>query len=352
MFISVSAVLLSRLINYQVRSPSFSGILWPPPLVLILLLDDCNIMSLPVVAIIAPGAMGAAIAKRLTTSGLTVLTTLTNRSEATQLRARDAGMQDSALSDIARRARWVLSILLPSDALGFAQEFRSVYTDLPDGERDRAGSEKIAFVDCNAVNPETAKKIGSVFQGTPINFVDAAIIGFPPRPQDGYDPKLYASVDPKDDDTLKQFEELRRYGLKVCPLRGEGVGIGDASALKMSYGVSRPAVIVDFFADLVYIASGNRQRRNRFVRHHDSRYVCLLVPEYDRLGVVNASCSRHQLPTRPPPPRLPLSPTNSRLRNLSSSSTSPPQYPTCYQKPTGSSERWKRSRGSSEVKNG
>ncbi|TCD60249.1 hypothetical protein EIP91_010513, partial [Steccherinum ochraceum] len=142
----------------------------------------------------------------------------------------------ATLSDIARRARWVLSILPPSDALGFAQEFRSVYTDLPDGERERAGSGKIAFVECNAVNLETAKKIGAVFQGTPITFVDAAIIGFPPRPQDGYDPKLYASVDPKDDDTLKQFEELGRYGLKVCPLRGEGVGVGDASALKMSYG--------------------------------------------------------------------------------------------------------------------
>ncbi|TCD60246.1 hypothetical protein EIP91_010510 [Steccherinum ochraceum] len=132
------------------------------------------------IAIISPGAMGSAIAKRLTTSNLTVLTTLTHRSEATRLRARDAGMQDVTLSDIARRARWVLSILPPSSALAFAQQFRDEYMALQDGEREQARSEKIAFVDCNAVNPETVKKIGAVFQGTPIIFIDAAIIGFPP----------------------------------------------------------------------------------------------------------------------------------------------------------------------------
>ena len=46
----------------------------------------------PVVAVIAPGAMGAAVGKRLTGHGVNVLTSLTGRSDATVARPRDAGM--------------------------------------------------------------------------------------------------------------------------------------------------------------------------------------------------------------------------------------------------------------------
>ena len=188
-------------------------------------------MVLPVIAIVAPGAMGAAVAKRFTTAGLTVLTHLHGRSPASHKRARDAGMQDASLSDIAQRANWVLSILPPSDAFGFAQKFREAHTTLDAGLK----SAKIAFADCNAVNPETVKRIASLFTSTSIGFIDAGIIGGPPS--DGYDPVFYASVHPQDDQLLTEFEGLNAYGLKVSPLRGEGAGIGDASALKMSYAV-------------------------------------------------------------------------------------------------------------------
>jgi len=46
----------------------------------------------PVVTVIAPGAMGAAVGKRLVDNGLKVLTSLKGRSQETQARAKQAGI--------------------------------------------------------------------------------------------------------------------------------------------------------------------------------------------------------------------------------------------------------------------
>lgn len=183
---------------------------------------------LPVIAIIAPGAMGSAVAKRLTTAGLTVLTNLDGRSPASRSRAHDAGMQDVPLSDIPLKANWVLSILPPSDAVAFAQKLKDAYSQL-------TVNRPLAFADCNAVSPETVKRIAQTFVGTTISFVDAGIIGGPPKGE--YDPVFYASANPEDLSVLDEFVGLSKYGLKVSALRGEGAGVGDASALKMSYAV-------------------------------------------------------------------------------------------------------------------
>lgn len=180
--------------------------------------------SVPTIAIVAPGSMGAAVALRFTKSGVTVLTPLAGRSPATLERAKAAGMVDATLEEIAERAQWVLSILPPSSALAFAESFKKAHK-----------STKLTFVDCNAVSPETVKRIARVFQGSPVRFVDAGIVGGPPT--DKYDPAFYASVDPADADLLEEFIALGKLGLRVVPLTGEGAGIGDASALKMSYAV-------------------------------------------------------------------------------------------------------------------
>lgn len=185
-------------------------------------------MSPPVLAVVAAGAMGAAVGRRLTSAGLRVLTHLDGRSPATRKRAADAGLEDASLADIAAQASWVLSILPPSEAYAFAERFR-------DAHAAAAATRALGFADCNAVNPTTVKRIAALFHGTPIKFVDAGIVGGPP--QGDYDPVFYASADPKDDAALKEFSDLSQHGLKVKPLRGEGAGIGDASALKMSYAV-------------------------------------------------------------------------------------------------------------------
>ena len=187
-------------------------------------------LGLPTFGIVAAGAMGSAVATQLTKAGCTVLTNLDGRSEATRKRAHEAGMQDVSLSDMARRANWVLSILPPSNAFAFAETFLS--------EAKKSHEKSLVFVDCNAVNPQTVKRIAGLFDGlsSGVKFLDAGIIGGPPSP--GYDPTFYASAHEQDAEILDAFAGLSKYGLKISPLQGEGAGIGDASALKMSYAVS------------------------------------------------------------------------------------------------------------------
>jgi len=185
----------------------------------------------PTIGIVAAGAMGSAIAHKLIQTGsCTVLTNLDGRSDATRKRAHEAGMEDVSLVDMTRRVEWVLSILPPRDAFAFAERLLDAER-LNDGARDRG---PLVFVDCNAVNPQTVKRIAGLFVGSPrIKFIDAGIIGGPPKA--GYDPTFYASVDVEDTGILDEFVRLSEYGLKIKPLTGEGAGIGDASALKMSY---------------------------------------------------------------------------------------------------------------------
>jgi len=57
----------------------------------------------PVVAVIAPGAMGAAVGRRLTDHGLKVLTSLKGRSAETVKRAEAARMVPASDEEIARQ---------------------------------------------------------------------------------------------------------------------------------------------------------------------------------------------------------------------------------------------------------
>src|SRR5580692_6082947 len=110
----------------------------------------------PVVAVIAPGAMGAAVGKRLTDNGLKVLTSLAGRSEATAARARGAGMTAVSDSEIAA-ADFILSILPPGDALALAERFAPAL---------KASNAKPVYVDCNAVNPKTVERVAAAIAPT------------------------------------------------------------------------------------------------------------------------------------------------------------------------------------------
>ena len=76
----------------------------------------------PLVAVIAPGMMGAAVAKRLVDHGLKVLTSLEGRSAETRGRAKSAGLVAASDEEIAA-ADFILSILPPGDAVALAQRF-------------------------------------------------------------------------------------------------------------------------------------------------------------------------------------------------------------------------------------
>ena len=182
----------------------------------------------PVVAIVAPGAMGAAVGKRLTDNGLKVLTSLDGRSPATVARAKAAGMAAATDSEIAA-ADFVLSILPPGDALALAERFAPAL---------KASNAKPVYVDCNAINPMTVERVAAAIAPTGCPFVDAGIIGAPPTPlpqppppageaRVGGSPRFYASGP-----VAPRFASLRDYGLDVRVLGG---AVSAASALKMSY---------------------------------------------------------------------------------------------------------------------
>jgi L-threonate 2-dehydrogenase len=170
----------------------------------------------PVVAIIAPGAMGAGVGKRLTDHRATVLTSLAGRSAATVARAKAAGMASASAEEIAG-ADFILSILPPGDALALAQHLAPALT---------VSNAKPVFVDCNAINPATAERVAAVIAPTGSPFVDAGIIGAPPKDDDA-GPRFYASGP-----AAPRFAALREYGLDVRALDGP---LSAASALKMSY---------------------------------------------------------------------------------------------------------------------
>jgi putative dehydrogenase len=170
----------------------------------------------PVVAVIAPGMMGAAVGKRLVDHGLKVLTSLKGRSEETAERASAAGMISADDEEIAR-SDFILSILPPGDAVSLAQRFALTLT---------ASNSKPVFVDCNAVSPRTVDRIAAVIAPTGSSFVDAGIIGAPPKPNDA-GPRFYASGP-----QAPRFASLREFGLDVRVLDGP---MSAASAMKMSY---------------------------------------------------------------------------------------------------------------------
>jgi 3-hydroxyisobutyrate dehydrogenase-like beta-hydroxyacid dehydrogenase len=170
----------------------------------------------PTVVIIAPGNMGAAVAKRLTENKVAVLTALGGRSEESKKRAHDAGMQgveDRALT----KADFLLSIVPPGDALALAKRLAGVLTE---------SNSKPIYVECNAVSPQTMTEIAAVVKTTGCPFVGAGIIGPPPKPG-STNTKFYAAGPHAQD-----FAVLNNYGLIVRVLDGP---LTAASALKMSY---------------------------------------------------------------------------------------------------------------------
>ena len=177
----------------------------------------------PVVAVIAPGMMGAAVGKRLVDNGLKVLTSLKGRSEETAARAKAAGMTVAGDEEIAA-CDFILSILPPGDAVALAERFQPAL---------KASNSKPVYVDCNAINPKTVDRVAAVIAPTDCAFVDSGIIGSPPTPAPaGEDkvkgsPRFYASGP-----AAPRFASLRDYGLDVRLLDG---ALSAASAMKMSY---------------------------------------------------------------------------------------------------------------------
>jgi 3-hydroxyisobutyrate dehydrogenase-like beta-hydroxyacid dehydrogenase len=169
-----------------------------------------------VVAIIAPGQMGSAVGARLVQNGLTVWTVLQGRSAQSAKRAEAAGMIAVAPEEICN-AGIILSIVPPGEAELLASQYAPLL---------RASANKPIYADCNALNPRSVERIAATVTSTGCAFVDAGIIGGPPR-DDGYGPVFYLSGE-----QAQEVAALAAFGLDCRVLDGP---IGAASALKMSY---------------------------------------------------------------------------------------------------------------------
>jgi 3-hydroxyisobutyrate dehydrogenase-like beta-hydroxyacid dehydrogenase len=169
------------------------------------------------IAIVSMGEMGSGIAGLLVGNGAQVLTSLEGRSVASASRAEAAGVE--VVDDLAmiEQAEILLSVVPPLAARATAVRF------LPLIERSQS---KPAFLECNAIAPQTVLDLSKPFTENGLRFVDAGIIGLSPK-KGGKSPRLYMSGP-----VQGEAEMLRSFGLDARVLSD---ALGDASALKMAY---------------------------------------------------------------------------------------------------------------------
>ena len=183
----------------------------------------------PTVVVIAMGEMGAGIAKRLTSRGARVRTSVKGRGEGSARRAREAGAQifedDGALLE---GADFVLSIVPPAAARSLAERLAPAL---------QAVARKPVYVDCNAVSPATVAEVAAVLAPSGCPFADCGILGILSLPPNGehLGPRIYLSGP-----AAQEVIVLTNYGLDMRVLGGE---IGMASALKCSYAALGKGVI-------------------------------------------------------------------------------------------------------------
>ncbi|MBN1285188.1 MAG: NAD(P)-dependent oxidoreductase [Anaerolineae bacterium] len=172
---------------------------------------------LSTIGILSPGDMGHSVGNVLREHGLRVIAYLGDRSARTRALAREAQIEEvPSYRALVQEADAILSILVPAQAIAAAELVSQAL---------RETGARVLYVDCNAIAPQTAQAVGEIVTRSGGRFVDASIIGGPPR--DGYTPRIYASGSDAAD-----FAELTNYGLDIIVMDDV---IGHASALKMCY---------------------------------------------------------------------------------------------------------------------
>lgn len=175
-------------------------------------------MSIRTVAILSPGEMGAAVGRAFHDSGLDVITSLSGRSPPTRARAEAAGFRDAGTVDaVLAAADIVLSIMPPEFAPATAETV---------AEAMRRTGHTPPYADCNAVSPETARRIGAAIEAAGAKFIDGGIVGSPPGKTDK-PTRLFVSGA---DAALMDAFDGRGVDIRQC-----GPEIGRGSAVKMCY---------------------------------------------------------------------------------------------------------------------
>jgi 3-hydroxyisobutyrate dehydrogenase-like beta-hydroxyacid dehydrogenase len=174
-------------------------------------------MSINTVAILSPGDMGHAVGRVLREHELRVVTCLTGRSARTRALSEQAGIEDVPdFNEMVRQSDVIMSMTVSEVVPQLCQEVADAI---------RATNADVLFAECNAIAPQLAQKLEPVITEAGGRFVDASIIGSPPR--GGRGPRFYTSG-PR----ASEFEQLRDFGLDV---RNIGPSTGQASGIKMCY---------------------------------------------------------------------------------------------------------------------
>lgn len=175
-------------------------------------------MRIEKVGLMTPGDMGQAVAMQIRAKGFAVCTALDQRSERSRALAREAGLTDlGTVARLVAECDVVLSVMNPGAALDFAREAANGL---------RQCGRRTLIVDCNAVAPDTVREIAGLVEQAGGRFLDAGIIGPPPR--GGAKTDLFVSGPGAAD-----LQALAGPQLAVHVVSER---IGDASALKMCYG--------------------------------------------------------------------------------------------------------------------
>ncbi|QSJ17378.1 NAD(P)-dependent oxidoreductase [Nostoc sp. UHCC 0702] len=174
-------------------------------------------MQIQTVGILSPGDMGGAIAAVLNQNGLRTVAALDDRSQRTQQLARAAKIEDvGSLNRLVSEADLILSVLVPSTATQAAKQVAEAIQQV---------GKSILYADCNAIAPDKARTIEPIIETAGGQFVDASIIGPPPRVPNRT--RIYTSGK-----QANKLAQLRDYGLDIRVIGDE---IGQASGLKMCY---------------------------------------------------------------------------------------------------------------------
>ncbi|MGE5526402.1 MAG: DUF1932 domain-containing protein [Rhodospirillaceae bacterium] len=175
-------------------------------------------MSEKNIGVVSPGDMGQAVAARLKEAGYSLYTALDGRSARTRALAGKAGIEDcGSMNALVSRCDMVWSILNPAAALDKAREAAAAMS---------ATGRRITYVDCNAISPQTVREIDSIIAGAGGTFIDAGIVGPPPR--GAAKARLYVSG--------RHAQRLTAIKSDHLVVRVVSNRVGDASALKMCYG--------------------------------------------------------------------------------------------------------------------
>lgn len=138
-------------------------------------------MDTPVVGIVSPGAMGAALGRAWEAGGAHVVATVEGRSERTRRLAGGLTLLPT-LADVISTSTVVVSVCPPGEAEACLAAILAVALE--------TGSHPLV-ADLNAISPDLVRRLATRVADAGLDFVDGAISGGPPGP--GSDTIVYLS---------------------------------------------------------------------------------------------------------------------------------------------------------------